>query len=309
MPTSRQESQPPTERIHQLTPTTYPNQIMGQSQLVPVPDPTLLTTQQLLREISTIRELVTYQIDGITSKIETRLAGNDKAVELIQANANKFPDQITAAVNHLKNLHEEKFRSFETQFTERDLRSQIIIEDSKNAIGSALQASDKAIQLAQSNADKAIQLVQANADKLPNIIHGSISQLQSLHEERFKSIATQFLERDVRTEQTSKDSKVAVDAALQAAKEAVDQQNKSNALAIAKSETTFTKQIDQIGALISTLQKGLDDKIDDLKSRVQSLESTKKGSSDTLGFIIGALGMIVAVISGMVSIISRLGGK
>ena len=44
---------------------------------------------------------------------------------------------------------------------------------------------------------------------------------------------------------------VAVDAALQAAKEAVGEQNKSNALAIAKSEATFTKQIDQIGVLIS----------------------------------------------------------
>src|SRR6185369_6029345 len=144
--------------------------------LRPVPDPTLLTTQQLLRENLWLREV-----------LETRLNGMDKAIELLQATADKFPARI-----------DEK-----------------------------------------------------------------IVSLQQVHEEKFNSIQVQFKERDVRTEQTSKDSKVAIDAALQATKESSVEQNKSFALATAKSEAGFSKQIDQLGVLIQTMTKAFDDKIDD----------------------------------------------
>ena len=184
----------------------------------PVPDPTVLTTQQLQREIGGSRELVESRISGFKDTIETRLGGMDKAITLLQT----------------------------------------------------------------------------QSDRLPSLILDAVKQLQSLHEEKFRSIETQFIERDTRTEQTSRDSKVAVDAALQAAKEAVGEQNKSNALAIAKSEATFTKQIDQIGVLISTLQKGLDEKIDDLRLRMQVTESVKKGGNEVWAIVIGAAGLLLA---------------
>jgi hypothetical protein len=117
--------------------------------------------------------------------------------------------------------------------------------------------------------DKAIDLLQAHASET---IMNSVGHLQRVHEEKFSSIETQFKERDTRTEQTSRDSKVAVDAALQAAKEAVGEQNKSNSLAIAKSEAAVTKQIDQIVMLISSGQAATNDKLDDVKARVLMLE-------------------------------------
>jgi hypothetical protein len=93
-----------------------------------------------------------------------------------------------------------------------------------------------------------------------------------------------------------------VDAALQAAKEAVGEQNKSNALAIAKSEATFTKQIDQIGVLISTLQKGLDEKIDDLRARQTVSESRKAGAGDLWGIIVGVVGIVIAIAAGTIAV-------
>jgi hypothetical protein len=193
-----------------------------------VTDPSALTTQQLFREIGTAREIGETLIYGINQNITTRIDGMDKAIELLQT----------------------------------------------------------------------------STDRTPNMVSASIERLQELHEEKFESIATQFRERDTRTEQTSRDSKVAVDAALQAAKEAVGEQNKSNALAIAKSEATFTKQIDQIGVLISTMQKGIDDKIDDIKTRLQAIESRKQGEGETrrdmgdmMGYLIGGVGMIVAIVA------------
>lgn len=198
----------------------------SRNNMTPVPDPTVLTTQQLQREITATKEVVETKLNGIREKIETRIEGMDKAIELLQASTNKFPDNIERAVERLQELHDEKFSSIETQ----------------------------------------------------------------------------FIDRDTRTEQTSRDSKVAVDAALQAAKEAVGEQNKSNALAIAKSETTFTKQIDQIGVLITTMQKNFDDKMDDMKERIQAaetrmqgMESQKKGSTDNWSIISAVIAAFVGI--------------
>lgn len=177
---------------------------------VPVPDPTVLTTQALLREIGSLREI-----------LEARMTGTERTVGLLQ--------------NHLN--------------------------DRQSAI---------------------------NAE----IVH-----LQKLHEEKFKSIQVQFVERDTRTEQTSKDSKVAVDAALQAAKEAVGEQNKSSALAIAKSEAATTKQIDAIGALIATTNKAIDEKIDDLKTRMNGMSGHTKGLSDGWGYLVAVIGIVAAAVA------------
>lgn len=108
----------------------------------------------------------------------------------------------------------------------------------------------------------------------------AVENLKDLHAEKFSSIQTQFQERDVRTEQTSKDGKVAVDAALQAAKEAVGEQNKSSALAIGKSESATTKQIDQIGITIQGMTSNLNDKIEDVRARLNVIDGRVKGGAE-----------------------------
>jgi hypothetical protein len=125
--------------------------------------------------------------------------------------------------------------------------------------------------------DKLVGLLQAALDMRPDVITKEVTHLQKLHEEKFSSIGTQFKERDTRTEQTGKDSKVAVDAALQAAKEAVSEQNKSSALAIAKSEASTNKQLEQIGATIQAVTSSLNDKIDDVKMRLTTFDGLLKG--------------------------------
>jgi hypothetical protein len=182
--------------------------------MLPVPDPTVLTTQQLTREILAIREL-----------IEARLDGMDKAINLIQAQSDRAPQHIDSAIT------------------------------------------------------------------------AAVGRLQELHSEKFESIATQFKERDIRTEQTSRDNKVAIDAALQAQKEAVGKQNESNAQAIAKSEAAFIKQIDQIGILITTMGSATDDKISDIKDRLTTIEGIKKGGSDSWAYVVALAGLAVAILA------------
>jgi len=145
--------------------------------------------------------------------------------------------------------------------------------------------------------DKAIDLIQSAADKVPSKMDVAIQQLRELQDEKFGSIAIQFKERDTRTEQTSKDSKVAVDAALQAAKEAVGEQNKSNALANSKMEASFTKLIDQQAALIAATNKASDDKIDEIRARLSAMEGHSKGSGDVVGWVFGGAGLLIALVS------------
>jgi len=192
----------------------------------PDPDPTVRTSEQLLREISLVREVFTSELVGNRLVLEARLEGIEKAIDLERTRTNEARGSVLAETLHLQKLHDEKF----------------------------------------------------------------------------KSIEIQFIERDTRTEQTSRDSKVAVDAALQAAKEAVGEQKKSNALANSKMEAAFTKQMDQLGTLLTTMQKTSDDKIDDLKSRVVSLESSKKGMGEMWGVIVGVGGLIF----GALGIASRM---
>jgi len=121
-----------------------------------------------------------------------------------------------------------------------------------------------------------------------------------------ENIQTQFKERDTRVEQTAKASKEALDAALQAAKEAVGEQNKSNSVSIAKSEATTLKQIDGLAGSITALATTLNDKIDDLKERLTVIEGRASGdietraagrerSNDVLGWVFGAFGILTAI--------------
>ena len=194
----------------------YNEEYLASKELLPRPDPTVLTTQQLLREVSSVREI-----------LEARLNGMDKAITLLQAAVDRSP---------------------------------------------------------------------------------TIPQVYAEFTEKFNSINIQFIQRDVRFEQTRIDSKLAIDAALQAAKEAVEEQNRSSSVAVAKSEAATTKQMDSIVEMIQTNTKSLDDKINDLKDRLAVTASSvvenqrgiiqhAKGFSDGWGYIAGFIGIIVAIIS------------
>jgi hypothetical protein len=225
----------------------------------PVPDPTVLTTQQLLRENSMLKEL-----------LETRLNGMDTAIKLVQFATDKIPSLVDEKVTHLKELHTEKFVSVDTKFSEVEKRT----------------------------------------------------------EQHFDGIATQFIERDKRTEQLSIADKTAIAAALQAQKEAAGATNDSNTTANNKTETNFTKLIEQTQTLLQAVTRNTDEKINDLKSRLDTgegktsvsdpaiadavrqlgvlvanlgttrdtAEGRSKGAGETWGYLFGAVGMIVGAI-------------
>jgi hypothetical protein len=185
----------------------------------------------------------------------------------------------------------------------------------RELIEARLDGYDKAIVVLQAIASSQPTpgIVMAAVEALKERVDLSLYGLKELRDEKFAGIQVQFRERDTRTEQSAAATKIAVDAALQAAKEAVAAQNIASAQAIAKAEAATTKQIDAIAALISAQAKGTDDKIDDVKGRVTMIESQKagdkinkednrQGSRDTFAYVVGAVGMLGGLVGAAIGI-------
>lgn len=210
-------------------------------EVLPNPDPSVLTTAALIREIEGLRERTGHDNLMLRELIETRLDGNDQAVALLRTTTDKFPAAIICAVKQLQELHEEKFASIQAQV--------------------------------------AIQ---------------------------FGAIATQFQERDKRTEQLSLADKTAIAAALQAQKEAAGAQNESNAAANVKMETNFAKLIDQGQALLLEMRRNTEAQINDLKSRLDKGEGRTVAATevrtDNRSFVSVAIAGAVAFVIVMTAI-------
>lgn len=106
---------------------------------------------------------------------------------------------------------------------------------------------------------------------------GEIKRLSDIESERLLRIDQRFEERDERTDQIAQLGRISLDAALAAAKEAVGEQNKSNALSITKSENSMKEQVNANANQTSTRLDALADKIEDMKGRIDRGEGGQNG--------------------------------
>jgi cation transport regulator ChaB len=151
--------------------------------------------------------------------------------------------------------------------------------------------------------DEATRVLHETVTRIPTDVQREVGHIRELVDEKFLSVKVQFAERDTRSERESRDNKVAVDAAFAAQKEAAAKQDESNLKAIDKSERATAETIKTLSELFQTTVKALSDKNDDLKNRVQILESEKRGAGEaraslgnTATLVIGALGLLVAAL-------------
>ena len=116
---------------------------IAQHSFAPAPDPTVLTTQQLQREIAASRDLLDVKIDGLRSVIDTRLSAADQTITLLRVRVDQIPENIHQAIERTQELRDEKFKSISIQFLERDTRTEQQSRDAKVAVDAALQAAKK----------------------------------------------------------------------------------------------------------------------------------------------------------------------
>jgi chromosome segregation ATPase len=128
----------------------------------PDPDPTILTTQQLWREIANLEARLNGKIDGI-----------EKSIEVAHDDLVRVPTAVDKAVEQLKQLtwgqfdtHNVKFDGIATQFKERDTRIEQTSIDTKTRVEAALAAQEKA---AGKQADAFTKQIDALDDKISDI--------------------------------------------------------------------------------------------------------------------------------------------
>lgn len=137
-------------------------------------DPTVLTTDQLRREINALSEKTTTYLNEIRARADMQIAAIEKEITIyaqlrdekllnLQTQLTSWDQQnqriekthgdaISAALQaadrallQLKEVQNEKFLSIETQFRERDTRVEQTARDTKVAVDAALQAAEKAV--------------------------------------------------------------------------------------------------------------------------------------------------------------------
>lgn len=140
----------------------------------PDPDPTLLTTQALLREIGSIKEL-----------FEAKLNAHDDILNVISKDLGDRQEVIDAAVIHLTTLFEVKFEGVEKQFIERDKRTEQLSLADKTAIAAALQAQKEAAGAQNESNAASVTKQEAAFTKL-------LDQNQTLFQTAMSALTTQL---------------------------------------------------------------------------------------------------------------------
>jgi cation transport regulator ChaB len=151
--------------------------------------------------------------------------------------------------------------------------------------------------------DKATALLSETVNRVPTVVQTEISHIRGLTDEKFVSIATQFKERDTRSERESRDNKVAVDAAFAAQKEAAAKQDEANAKAINKSELATAETIKTNADLFASQIEAMRATIDDLKIRVTAAESKSTGGKEvvTAIYAFAAFVLVILVVIGIIT--------
>jgi cation transport regulator ChaB len=179
---------------------------------------------------------------------------------------------------------------------------QVWLDRISTAIQAHVQERSKVLEQRLDDMDRATALLSTQTLRVPSEVDRQVGHVREVHAEKFSSIANQFSERDHRSERESRDNKVAVDAAFAAQKEAAAEQNKSNTLAIMKSETATTEAINKLEQLVQAALKGLEGKIGDMTDRINRVDNAIVGLAQQRAGATGNQATIYMVVSAVVGI-------
>jgi hypothetical protein len=161
--------------------------------------------------------------------------------------------------------------------------------------------------------DRATEVFNADLKRVPTELDRAMSSSRTLTEEQFKRVETrldgmaklkheqfegiqkQFQERDIRAQHQIESAQKALDAALNAAKEAAS-----------KSEANQVKSIEQLGELVNSVTGALRDQLEELRSRTTRIEAIAIGQSTQKVEQHGSSSLVISVIGVGITILLAL---
>ena len=154
--------------------------------------------------------------------------------------------------------------------------------------------------------DKAAGVLSENVNRVPTLLDREASRLEKLFEERLKSVLSQFdavqrqfEERDIRAMHDKQASENAINRAFEAAKEAVGTQNVYTKSSMEKSETSFTKEIDNIKDRLNDYGGRLDKNDGLFQNMRQSSEDRRAGTGTVIAIAVGAVALLGVIVTAL----------
>lgn len=242
-----------------------------------------LVEASILRQ-DDLRHALRDEMKSQIAIVSERILGMDRATELLGADVHNIPvihERLVAQqLEALKDLLQAKLLSVDQMFQERTL----IFDEQFKSVAQRINGVE-AIR------DEKYTQMQHRLDQTVEI---------GVIEQRFDSIALQFLERDTRSTREAELNKIALDAAFAAQKESAAQQDLGNQKAIDKSEKATVDALAKLGELQKTTTDNLAGSVEDVKTsindertsrdrdlnrleaRLTAIESMRLGSAEAL---------------------------
>jgi hypothetical protein len=153
-----------------------------------IPGGPYLTTEELRRDVSALREILQARLDGM-----------DRATSLLSETVNRTPTQIQTEISHVRELiqeklgslggqAEEKFASIALQFAERDVRTGQAATAGAQALAAALQAAKEAVFEQAQAAAKAADKTETSFTKQIDLLLAQIKALGETFTDRLAEL-------------------------------------------------------------------------------------------------------------------------
>jgi hypothetical protein len=269
----------------------------------------LLNLDETRRILTVTSEVLTgfrRELSIRDSSIDEHFLAIEKSIEVAHSDLVRVPTDVQKAVQAL-----------------RELLEQVVATHSADMIGKFNATHDT------------VALLRHDMQDLPRQIDEKVAHLGSVSEEKFESIKAQFVEKDKATDKLSIADKTALAAALQTQKESALATSENSTAALNKMENNFTKLFEQQSATLAAIKQNSDEKINDVKSRLDRGEGKsdvanpavtealrvlaasvsdltrrqdnssghRQGVGDFVGWIVGGVGLLVAIASVVISVI------
>lgn len=176
------------------------------------------------------------------------------------------------------------------------------------ALRNETQAQFRAMADRLTSMDKATELQHQDLVRVPTLMDREMSAAKELLRAELKTafevLRTLIDESEKRYRELKAAEALALAAALQAAKEAVAEQNRSGALAISKSEAATGENIKQLQVAFQAANQATNEKIDDIKSRLDKGEggSVSERANRTESRLDTSL--VVSIVSAMAAVVA-----
>jgi hypothetical protein len=266
-----------------------------------------------------MRAEVDREIQALREVVETRLGALDKATVLVaeksdtqrDAMLERFDVQGTALRSDIDRQMTSQREVIETRLLAMDKATELLAA----TVGRVPSDTDKQVNALREllgaridGMDRATKLLAETVDHIPTDTDRAVDAARAIIEAQLRNVQDTSLEKFLAIDGTFASNALALTAALAAQKEAAAEQNKSNTLAITKSEQATKETISANAAQTATGQTSLSREMADLKERLVRLEAGGVAVAGAhserrldMGQVISVLAVIAAVAAVLIS--------